>query len=657
MLRQRRQVSPTSATSVAALCIIAMSATLFTALSSSRRGLFTSLPKLQSSVSRATMKASSKLNFGGGLALNSVRGCKPIIAAAGTSTRRHVSQKASPDVQELVTRVVPVPKAENAISIKASAEKPGEWKGDIIIVPVFSAAKTDLKEGEEVPDAELTGSAKELDESLGGILSDLVTENSFKGKKGEKVLTFLPGKNTKRVALVGAGDATKVTADAVEALGSAIASAALDSKAKTALVLPPVSGGDTAAFPIGILSKLYVDDRFRTGENVSKAPKLESLEIAGIDAGLFDSALSRARGIASGVRMAKDLVGAPPNYLTPSSMAGIAEKISEETGMEIKVLSGEECEKMGMGSYLGVAQGAIEPPKFIHMTYKPSGEVKSKIALIGKGLTFDSGGYNLKAGAGSMIELMKFDMGGSAAVLGAAQSIGTLKPENVEVHFIVAACENMLSDRAMRPGDILTASNGKTIEVINTDAEGRLTLADALIYAEDLKVDKIVDLATLTGACIISLGNDYAGLWSSDDALVVAHVYYIPIDIKHTLSLVHLHSLKKVLRVLGKKYLRYLNMKDDEKNKKKNKEEEMIWRMPLVEGYKEELKSNIADLKNVGGRAGGSITAALFLKEFVKSTPWAHIDMAGPVWDGKAGGSTGFGVRTLVDFVDAHATA
>mmetsp|Transcript_26166 Transcript_26166/g.50858 ORF Transcript_26166/g.50858 Transcript_26166/m.50858 type:complete len:594 (+) Transcript_26166:27-1808(+) len=523
--------------------------------------------------------------------------------------RRGVSMTVAPKAQvvELVSRVVPAVVPEDDVAIKAFSSTPSEWKGDMIIIPVYATPKPEG--AEEGPNAELTGPAKELDGVLGGIISEMIGDASFKGSKGEKVSTFVPGGSAKRVALVGAGEKDKENSDTVEALGASIAGVALDAKVASVLVVSTGSQPDSQALSSGVLGKLYADDRFRTGDNVSKPVKLKSMEIEGATSDALDAAVKHARGVTSGVRLAKDLVGAPPNYLTPSSMAGVAEKISKDLGLSLTILEQEECEKLGMGSYLGVAQGAIEPPKFIHLTYKPKGEVKSKIALIGKGLTFDSGGYNLKAGAGSMIELMKFDMGGSAAVLGAAQAIGKLKPDNVQVDFIVAACENMLSDRAMRPGDILTASNGKTIEVLNTDAEGRLTLADALIYAEKLNPDKIVDLATLTGACIISLGNEYAGMWSDNDDLAA--------------------ELLESSKDGGEK----------------------LWRMPLVESYKEELKSKIADLKNVGGRAGGSITAALFLKEFVTKTPWAHIDMAGPVWDAKAGGSTGYGVRTLVEFV------
>jgi len=239
---------------------------------------------------------------------------------------------------------------------------------------------------------------------------------------------------------------------------------------------------------------------------------------------------------------------------------------------------------------------------------------------VGKGLTFDSGGYNLKT-AGSQIEMMKYDMGGSAAVLGAARSIAQLQPAGVEVHFIVASCENMISGGAVHPGDIVTASNGKTIEINNTDAEGRLTLADALVYACKLEPDVVVDLATLTGACLIALGEEIAGLWSSSDGLAQA--------------------LVRAGDAGG----------------------EALWRMPLQPSYKQGLKSPIADMKNTGPRPGGSITAALFLQDFVcPNLAWAHLDIAGTVWSDKErgldpAGATGFGVRTLVQWIEQGAAA
>ncbi|MDP5338891.1 MAG: leucyl aminopeptidase, partial [Nodularia sp. (in: cyanobacteria)] len=281
-------------------------------------------------------------------------------------------------------------------------------------------------------------------------------------------------------------------------------------------------------------------------------------------------------------------------------------------GIEIQILEREDCEKLGMGAFLGVAQASDLPPKFIHLTYKPAGTPRRKLAIIGKGLTFDSGGLNIK-GAGSGIETMKIDMGGAGATLGAAKAIAQIKPD-VEVHFISAATENMISGRAMHPGDILKASNGKTIEVNNTDAEGRLTLADALVYADKLGVDAVIDLATLTGACVVALGEDIAGLFTPDDAVA--------------------SQLEKAAESAGEK----------------------LWRMPMEDKYFEGLKSGIADMKNTGPRYGGSITAALFLKQFIKDTPWAHLDVAGPVWTDKENGynspgATGYGVRTLVNWV------
>lgn len=235
-----------------------------------------------------------------------------------------------------------------------------------------------------------------------------------------------------------------------------------------------------------------------------------------------------------------------------------------------------------VGAYLGVARGSETEPQFIHLTYKPSGDVKKKVGIVGKGLLFDTGGYNIKT---AMMELMKFDCGGAAAVLGAARSVGANKPEGVEAHFIVAACENMINARAVVPSDILTASNGKTIEVLNTDAEGRLTLADALVFADkECGCESIIELSTLTGACMISLGKKICGVWTDNDDLA--------------------KDLEGISKQTGDK----------------------SWRMPMAKEYAEQLKSKIADISNLGDRYGGAITAALFLTEFVdKKKPYAHI--------------------------------
>ena len=290
----------------------------------------------------------------------------------------------------------------------------------------------------------------------------------------------------------------------------------------------------------------------------------------------------------------------------------MAIELAKTYSLELKILEKVDCEALNMGAFLGVARASEIPPKFIHMIYKPAGTPRKRVAIVGKGLTFDSGGLNLKVGASS-IEMMKTDMGGAGATFGAAKAIAQLKPD-VEVHFISAVTENMINGNAMRPGDILTASNGKTIEIINTDAEGRLTLADSLVYADKLGLDAIVDLATLTGACVVALGNDIAGLWSPDDAFA--------------------DQLMAAAESSGEK----------------------LWKMPFEESYFESMKSPIADMKNIGARTGGAISAAVFLKQYVKDTTWAHMDVAGPVWTDKdkdynPTGATGYGVRTLVDWV------
>jgi leucyl aminopeptidase len=363
----------------------------------------------------------------------------------------------------------------------------------------------------------------------------------------------------------------------------------------------------------GATLALHQDKRFKSEDKDNGKVVLEAihlLDLAGQEAGL-----TTAQAVCEGVILARELTSAPANVVTPAVLAQTAQEIAAAHGMDCEILEREQCEALGMGAYLGVALASDLPPKFIHLTYRPAGTPSRKLAIVGKGLTFDSGGLNIK-GPGSGIEMMKIDMGGAAAVLGAAKAIGQLKP-NAEVHFISAAVENMISGKAMRPGDILTASNGKTIEVNNTDAEGRLTLADALVFAEKLEVDAIVDLATLTGACIVALGDDIAGLFTEDDDLA--------------------NALSAAAATAGEKF----------------------WRLPMEAKYFEGLKSIVADMKNTGPRPGGSITAALFLKQFVEKTPWVHLDVAGPVWTEKESGynnpgGTGFGVRTLVEWVKAQ---
>ncbi len=358
--------------------------------------------------------------------------------------------------------------------------------------------------------------------------------------------------------------------------------------------------------------------KYKSEEEKRKYRELEEVVLS-VKAGSLNRAqdgLERGLVISEAVIYARDLVNEPAAVTTPTYLSQIAIDIAKHSGESVKteILEKEELEKLGMGAFLGVAKGSDEPPKFIHLSYKPK-RAKKKIVIIGKGLTFDTGGLSLKSS--EHMETMKLDMAGAATILAIFKALPVLKME-IEVVGLIAACENMPSGKALKPGDILRAMDGKTIEVLNTDAEGRLTLADVLSFANiKEKPDQIIDLATLTGACIVALGEEIAGLWSNNDELA--------------------QNIGKAAQGCAEK----------------------IWRMPLEEEYKEVIKSKIADLKNSqSGRYGGAINAALFLAEFAGKTPWAHLDIAGPAYAEKETamtifGGTGFGVRTILSYLNS----
>ncbi|KAL5840031.1 hypothetical protein ACOSQ3_012696 [Xanthoceras sorbifolium] len=499
------------------------------------------------------------------------------------------------------------------ISFAAKEIEVVEWKGDILAVGV---TEKDMAKDEN---SKFQNSIlKKLDAQLGGLLSEASSEEDFTGKPGQSTVLRLPGLGSKRVGLIGLGQSASSPAD-FRSLGESVAAAAKAAQASNVAVALASSEGlseqskltSASAIASGAVLGIYEDSRYKSE---SKKPVLKSVDILGLGTGPeIEKKLKYAEDVSSGVILGRELVNSPANVLTPAVLAEEASNIASTYSdvFSATILDAEKCKELKMGSYLGVAAASANPPHFIHLCYKPpGGPAKVKLGLVGKGLTFDSGGYNIKTGPGCSIELMKFDMGGSGAVLGAAKAIGQIKPPGVEVHFIVAACENMISGTGMRPGDIVTASNGKTIEVNNTDAEGRLTLADALVYACNQNVDKIIDLATLTGACVVALGPSIAGMFTPSDDLA--------------------KEVFAATEVSGEK----------------------LWRMPLEESYWESMKSGVADMVNTGGRQGGSITAALFLKQFVSDkVQWMHIDMAGPVWSDKKGGATGFGISTLVEWV------
>ncbi|NET37144.1 MAG: leucyl aminopeptidase [Cyanothece sp. SIO1E1] len=479
-----------------------------------------------------------------------------------------------------------------------------DWAGDCLFIGWFEDA------------IELTGELAKLDQKLAGTLAELIAESGFKGKAGSSAISRVgSGSPIRKVGLIGLGKQDSFDLETLRRAGAIAARLAQKAKCKTIGLKMPVQPDQAAQILVeGVVLALHQDHRFKSEQANDDNFKVEQVALLGLahQAG----GVQLAQQICQGVILARELVAAPPNVVTPMSLATTAQELAQAYGLELEILERDACEKLGMGAFLGVAQASDMPPKFIHLTYKPAGTPRRKLAIIGKGLTFDSGGLNLK-GPGSGIEMMKTDMGGAAATFGAARAIGQIRPD-VEVHFISAATENMVSGRALHPGDILTASNGKTIEVNNTDAEGRLTLADALVFTDKLEVDAMIDLATLTGACVVALGEDMAGLWSPDQALA--------------------SQLTQAAELAGEK----------------------IWQMPMEEKYFEGLKSVVADMKNTGPRSGGAITAALFLKQFVKTTPWAHLDVAGPVWTDKengynSAGATGYGVRTLVNWVLAKA--
>jgi leucyl aminopeptidase len=313
------------------------------------------------------------------------------------------------------------------------------------------------------------------------------------------------------------------------------------------------------------------------------------------------------------MEVAKEWANRPGNHATPTMLAKAAQDICKKAKFECEVMGPAEVKKLGMGSFMAVAQGSEEPLRFVVMRYNGAAAKVAPHVLVGKGITFDTGGISLKPGA--EMDEMKFDMGGAASVLGTLRAVAEMKAR-VNLIGIIAACENMPSGRAVKPGDVVTSMSGQTIEVLNTDAEGRLILCDALTYAERFKPSAVVDIATLTGACVIALGAHRSGLFSSDDALA------------------------QELLAAGEAAL------------------DPAWRMPLDEEYDEALKSNFADMGNVGGRAGGAITAAMFLKRFTAKLCWAHLDIAGTAWkSGAAKGATGRPVPLLTHFVLGRAAS
>ncbi len=481
-----------------------------------------------------------------------------------------------------------------------------EAKCDVLIINLFKGVTSP---------AGCTGT---VDKALDNLISSYVIEKEkFEGDLNKTYVLPTYGKlPADKVVIVGLGDAEKFDLNKIREVSATAYRKAQELKAKTVCTILHGAGiagfepEDCAKFIAeGAVIASYKFDKYKSKKD-DRNTNIEEFSIVELEKDKIDQinkGIEEGKIIADGVNFARDLVNEPASELTPTKMAQTAQSLQ---GVSCKIIEKNEVQKLGMGAFLSVAKGSSEPPKFIHMTYKPK-NAKAKIAIIGKGLTFDSGGLDLKP-RGSMVT-MKDDMSGSAAVMAVMSALPKLKPE-VEIHAIIAACENMPGASAYKPGDVLTTMNKKTIEVDNTDAEGRLTLADAICYANTLKVDKIIDIATLTGACVVALGKFASGIVGNDQDLVD--------------------------NLISSGY----------------DGGERLWQLPLYEEYFNSLKSDIADFKHAGSREGGAQVAGMFLSKFAEDTPWAHIDIAGPAWLDKnvkemPKGATGAGVRTLINYI------
>ena len=453
------------------------------------------------------------------------------------------------------------------------------------------------------------------DAAIDAALQAALKSGDFEAKAGRSLyLHGLAGVKAQRVLLCGARDATAKSFKAAVLAGLA----ALKGRPVKHLAVALVGGGiDSAlgeALPLAVEQTYYLYRHTKPSAEGVVAPAKVSLMV--VDKAQLPAAkagLVLGEAIAAGVNLAKETANRPGNHCTPTYLGEEAKRIGREFGMKVQVLDRKAVEKLGMGSFLSVSRGSDEPLRFIVVEYNGAAKKSAPVVLVGKGITFDTGGISLKP-APDMDE-MKFDMGGAASVLGTLRAIGQLKPK-VNLVGLIPTCENMPSGSATKPGDVVVSMSGQTIEILNTDAEGRLILCDALTYAERYKPAAVVDVATLTGACIIALGHHHAGLFSSDDVLA------------------------------------------DELLAASRQAQDPCWRLPLDEEYDDALKSHFADMANVGSRAGGSITAAKFLQRFAGKFPWAHLDVAGVAHrSGANKGATGRPVGLLTHFVLARANA
>ena len=488
--------------------------------------------------------------------------------------------------------------------------QPGRSKTACAVVGVFDARK-------------LSGAAAQLDEAAEGYIASIIRRGDLEGKTGTTLLLHnVAGISCERVLLVGLGTqadfGAKQYREAVAASVRALnASGAAD--AELHLTTLDVEGHDLAwrvQQAVSIAEEtVYRFDAMKSRKDESNRG-LKQIVLAVASRGETRSAaqgLEHGVALAKGMGLTKDLGNLPPNVCTPAYLASQAREIGKRYKMKVQVFGREDMEKMGMGALLAVARGAHEPPKFIVVEHRGGRKEGKPVVLVGKGITFDTGGISIKPAAD--MDEMKFDMSGAGSVLGTLKAVGEMKLA-LNVVGLISATENMPGGQATRPGDIVKSMSGQTVEILNTDAEGRLVLCDALTYAERYEPAAVIDIATLTGACVVALGHVASGLFANDDDLA-----------------------QEMLRAADAAYDR-------------------VWRMPLWDDYQEQLKSNFADFANIGGRPAGSVTAACFLARFARKFKWAHLDIAGTAWrSGKEKGATARPVPLLTEFLVRRARA
>jgi len=498
----------------------------------------------------------------------------------------------------------------------------------VVLTVAFLTATVDLMAFVVFGDPNKDSTFKSADAILGGVLSEVAASEHFEGKTGQSISVHTHGRlPAKRVMVLGGGSRSEFTNPGIRDLAASVAQAANKAGAAAVAFLLPALGAnrETALIQLaaeGVVLGTYKFSRYLTGEDHKRPAALKSLGIV-VDAKgkkllvgrakALSSAITRGRTIATAVNHARDLINEPAAVVTPTALASDAQAIAKrhKGSVTVTILDAKKCAELGMGMFLAVGQGSDQESKFIHMIYKPAKKAKKKVCFIGKGVTFDSGGYSLKPS--QAMEDMKVDMSGAAAVISSMDAIATLGSE-FEIHVVAACCENLVSGRAYKLGDVLKSMDGTTVEINNTDAEGRLTLGDAITYVrEKIAPDEMFDFATLTGACMVALGPYTAGVMSDHESLV--------------------KSWMSAAERTG----------------------EDMWRLPLNNRLREQLKSQVADMRNTGDRFGGAITAGLFLKTFAKDTPWVHVDIAGPASLGSSRpsqpkGGTGFAVASIVEY-------